>query len=439
VQAPVRRRALALCEERILYEQMASRRQGISPVNGLLNCLALHSIDPQHEELGPSLDAMETWKWEDEIEGLRFAGAHSTAWDTAFSIRALAATHKTTLSSSAQKAVRAAYRWLGETQLQEDLPDHERQRREAIRGGWCFSDGQHRWPVSDCTAEALTAILEAEAAGIVPKSERLPRARLAEAVAFILARQNDDGGFGSYEPRRAGALLELINPSEMYGNCMTERSYTECTASCVGALVRWLREDGAARRGVNDAASRQGGAAPLFDELASRAEAAVGKAVALLQSKQRSDGSYLGFWGVNFTYGIFHAVEALVTAGVGKKHRSIAGALAWLVDHQKADGGWGEHWKSCMTDAYVEHAESQPAMTAWALLALAEGRDPAADAKTNARIDEAIERGRSALAHMQETAGAWPQKAQSGVFFSTAMLDYRLYKDVFPTWALARA
>jgi hypothetical protein len=28
--------------------------------------------------------------------------------------------------------------------------------------------------------------------------------------------------------------------------------------------------------------------------------------------------------------------------------------------------------------------------------------------------------------------------AQSGVFFSTAMLDYRLYKDVFSTWALAR-
>jgi hypothetical protein len=24
------------------------------------------------------------------------------------------------------------------------------------------------------------------------------------------------------------------------------------------------------------------------------------------------------------------------------------------------------------------------------------------------------------------------------VFFSTAMLDYRLYKDYFPTWALAR-
>jgi lanosterol synthase len=250
----------------------------------------------------------------------------------------------------------------------------------------------------------------------------LPRTRLAEAVAFILRRQNDDGGFGSYEPRRAGSLLELINPSEMYGNCMTERSYTECTASCVGALVRWLREEGTQR-----------------SELASRAEKAVEKAVGLLRSRQLDDGSYLGFWGVNFTYGIFHVVEALVTAGVQKKDPSIARALSWLIEHQKADGGWGEHWKSCVTEEYVEHAESQPAMTAWALLALAEGRDPGADGKTNAKTEDAIARGIAALEHMQTSSGAWPQKAQSGVFFSTAMLDYRLYKDVFPTWALARA
>ena len=33
---------------------------------------------------------------------------------------------------------------------------------------------------------------------------------------------------------------------------------------------------------------------------------------------------------------------------------------------------------------------------------------------------------------------AWPQQAQSGVFFGTAMLDYRLYKDYFPAWALGQ-
>jgi lanosterol synthase len=42
------------------------------------------------------------------------------------------------------------------------------------------------------------------------------------------------------------------------------------------------------------------------------------------------------------------------------------------------------------------------------------------------------------LRQHQGADGAWPRQSQSGVFFSTAMLDYRLYKDYFPAWALAR-
>jgi lanosterol synthase len=38
----------------------------------------------------------------------------------------------------------------------------------------------------------------------------------------------------------------------------------------------------------------------------------------------------------------------------------------------------------------------------------------------------------------QGASGAWPGERASGVFFNTAVLDYRLYRQVFPTWALAR-
>jgi len=34
--------------------------------------------------------------------------------------------------------------------------------------------------------------------------------------------------------------------------------------------------------------------------------------------------------------------------------------------------------------------------------------------------------------------GDWPRDSVNGVFFGTAMLDYRLYNTYFPTWALAR-
>jgi lanosterol synthase len=68
-------------------------------------------------------------------------------------------------------------------------------------------------------------------------------------------------------------------------------------------------------------------------------------------------------------------------------------------------------------------------MTAWAVLALLEAGDLA---------DPAIARGCKFLRELQQKDGAWPRQSQSGVFFATAMLDYRLYKDTFPTWALGR-
>src|SRR5204863_252778 len=100
----------------------------------------------------------ESWKWEDEAEGIRYCGAHSTSWDTAFGMRALCeAPAAVVRAETAATALVKAYGWLRDAQMQDELPDYARERREPIRGGWCFSDGAHRWAVSDCTAEAMTA------------------------------------------------------------------------------------------------------------------------------------------------------------------------------------------------------------------------------------------------------------------------------------------
>jgi len=32
--------------------------------------------------------------------------------------------------------------------------------------------------------------------------------------------RNSDGGFASYETKRGGVLLELLNPSEVFGECV---------------------------------------------------------------------------------------------------------------------------------------------------------------------------------------------------------------------------
>lgn len=406
---PLRRRALRHCFQRIVFEQQATRGQGLSPVNGLLNCLALFAA--KHWAFESSLAAMQSWKWEDDAEGVRYCGAHSTSWDTAFGMRALLEAPATRRGEAATTTLVRAYNWLRDAQMQEELVGGKRERREPIVGGWCFSNGEHRWAVSDCTAEALTALMEMHAQEeLLPDGvRRISDERLAQAVRFILRRQNADGGFGSYEARRGSQILEWVNPSEMYGNCMTERSYTECTASCVGALARFRRVFPALMRGEVDLAIARG--------------------VELLRSRQLPDGSYLGFWGVNFTYAIFHVVEALSAAGLPAHDPAIARAIEWLLGKQKDDGGWGEHFSSCVTEQYVEHPESQAAMTAWALLALLETLPPS---------HPAIVRAVGWLQGKQLGDGQWPRQSQSGVFFSTAMLDYRLYKDYFPAWALAR-
>src|SRR5262249_5546300 len=118
-----------------------------------------------------------------------------------------------------------------------------------------------------------------------------------------------DGGFGTYERRRGGRFLERLNPSEMFGECMTERSYIECTASAVKALARFAR-------------------------LAPVPPAAIERACGFLRSAQRGDGSYPGFWGINFTYAGMFVMEALREAGSQANDRACSRIADWILARQ---------------------------------------------------------------------------------------------------------
>ncbi|HEY3236176.1 MAG TPA: prenyltransferase/squalene oxidase repeat-containing protein, partial [Polyangiaceae bacterium] len=405
------------CLERILYEMRASRYQALSPVNGLLSCLAIHASDPHHPELARCIAGLEAWRWEDEDKGIRYAGARSNAWDTAFVLRAALEAPEPWRQ---RQPMLEGYGFLRNTQMKEELEGRERERRDPVLGGFCFSDGAHRWPVSDCTAEALSAILEMHAdPALAPSSAlRIADGLIQKAITFVLARQNQDGGFGTYERRRAGSFLEALNPSEMFGQCMTERSYVECTASCVSALAR-----------ARTARTEEG--SPLLSRaIMGKVESSIRRAIHFLGSQQRPDGSWAGFWGIHFTYAIFHVVEAFHAAGRRSADPTLRRAVKWLLSKQKADGGWGEHYTSAMTGHYVEHSESQASNTAWALLALL----GAGEAPASAPVMRAVRW----LGSKQLPDGSWPTQAPAGVFFGTAVLDYTLYKNYFPTWALAR-
>ncbi len=414
---PLRRRALERCLRRVEHEQLVTGELGLSPVNALLDVLVLHAARPGSAAVTRALDAQAYWGWTDEAGGTRYAGARSQTWDTAFTMEALLAGQAADRAPgqaagrepepALADGVRRAAGFLRGAQVTAEIPRPEVTARSPALGGWCFSEGGHRWPVSDCTAEALAAL--AHAARTVPGTERLPDGDLRSAVRFLLERQNRDGGFGTYERRRGGRWLEALNPSEMFSNCMVEGSYVECTASALTAFA--------------------GLPAHVLGPLSSGVDRSRRRAVAFLMSSQAADGSWPAAWGVNRIYGTWFAVRGLRAAGLPAGHPRLRRAADWLRGVQRADGGWGEHHRGCTENRYAEHARSQPVSTAWSLLALLD---------TDGPEDPAVVRGVEWLCRTQRPDGAWEQTSVNGVFFGTGMLDYRLYAQYFPVWALGR-
>jgi len=388
----------------------------LSPVNGLLNILALwHAGRP---EFGQAFRAVDYWAWHDEAEGERFVGANSHSWDTAFSVQAIC---EGPARDQMNEFLAEARRYFEVSQMRHD-PAPEPKLQQAPRiGGFCFSDRTHKWPVSDCTAESLSA-LSYVGAGQVD---------VAAAVQFILSRQNADGGWGSFERRRGSMLLERSNLAEMFGGCMVEHSYVECTGSCLQGLRHALEafchserseESVLPGRMLQRLQHDKGG----FQQI----EAAIRSGTRLLRKQQLADGSWEGFWGIHHIYGTMFGVIGLLAGGAASDGPAIVRACRWLVKARLPDGGWGEDWRGVIEGKSTPASRSQVIQTAWALITLLKaGYDGPGAA-------EAIEGGVAHLRYTQLSGGNWPEQQVAGVFFQTAMLHYRLYKSYFPIWAL---
>lgn len=393
----VRSQILRQLRERMRRDLRASSHLSLSPVNGLLSILALWADNPEDTDLKRAVERMDAWFWEDACEGSRVAGAGSVCWDTSFALQALS----TLPDASDRVALTRGASFLATQQIEHPSFDYSVAHRIDPDGGWCFSELGHGWPVSDCTAEALLALLRT-------RPESLGREGAARAARFILRCQNFDGGFGSYEPRKTFFPLEWMNPSEMFGRCMTERSYIECTASSLIALREIQRR--------------------YPDLLRRRIECAIDCGRDFLVKTQNANGSWDAAWGVHYIYGTMFGVRGLLAAGIATSDERIRGARRWLLAHQRPDGGWGEHHASGRTGQYVHAHAGLSVQTAWALITLVEAREP---------DDAALARAASFLETTQQDSGEWPDGEFVGVFFETALLNYRLYRQYFPVMALA--
>ncbi|HMV65468.1 MAG TPA: terpene cyclase/mutase family protein [Myxococcota bacterium] len=398
----LRRRALAEVLDHIRYEDDESDSICIGPVNKALNLLVWHFVEPGGERVRKHLVRLDDYVSTDAL-GTRMNGYNNSRfWDTAFCMQALLATGR----PEADLALERAHAYVDAHQVATELPQRDRYYRQPRLGAWPFSDQPHGWPITDCTAEGLTVALAMR--GRVEGA--LGDDRLALAVERILERQNDDGGWGSYEKARGPEWLQRLNPSEIFGEIMIDASFTECTAACIHGLDQWRRRDGATPD--------------------PRVDRAIDRARDRLLAMQRPDGGWEGFWGVCFTYGTWFGIRGLRAAGLTADHPAIQRAADFLESIQLADGGWGETIDSCREHRPIPTPSSQPVMTAWAVLGLCEaGRGRA----------EATRRGVAALRDLQLDDGTWPQQGIAGVFNRTCSINYDSYRKYFPLWALAVA
>ncbi len=393
----LRARCVEAIVRSIRWELQTTNHTSISPVSGILNILVLWLRDPEDADGLRALAQLDCWIWEDDEGGLRVSGARSASWDTGFALQALSTAPEL---DGVGTALRRGANYLRGEQIGVSFEGYQAAYRNDPHGGWCFASGWHGWPVTDCTAEAVLALLygDRQASDVTV---------LGDAVRFMLRGQNRDGGFGTYEPQRSAVGLEWLNPAEMFGDSMTEHSYVECTASCLAALAACGEH---------------------FPQVIGQDETrSISRGEAWLRRSQEKDGSWRGVWGVQFIYGTFFGIRGLLAAGARPDDPALRSACQWLLNRQREDGGWGEHYRGCYTGQYVEHEESQVIHTAWAMIALLEAGD----------TDwAAIARGVQFLIDLQRTDGTWPRQDMAGIFFRTALLDYTLYRQYFPLHAL---
>uniref|UniRef100_A0AAX7U3R7 Terpene cyclase/mutase family member n=1 Tax=Astatotilapia calliptera TaxID=8154 RepID=A0AAX7U3R7_ASTCA len=379
----------------------------IGPISKTINMLVRWYVD------GPSSAAFQ--EHVSRIPDYLWSGTNgSQLWDTCFAVQAyleMAPSFKT--SSFYFDTLKNVYfKWLTSfslLQIPENPPQYQKYYRQMNKGGFPFSTRDCGWIVADCTAEGLKSLMLLQE--LRPSIRQpVPSERLCDAVNVLLSMKNTDGGFATYETKRGGRLLELLNPSEVFGDIMIDYTYVECTSAVMQALRHFQKV--------------------YPDHRAEEIRSTLREGLEYCRKVQRPDGSWEGSWGVCFTYGMWFGLEAFACMGhVRHVCEEVQKACQFLLDRQMPEGGWGEDFESCEQRRYIQSGSAQIHNTCWALLGLMAVRHP--DRKS-------IERGVQMLIDKQLPNGDWPQENIAGVFNKSCAISYTSYRNVFPIWTLGR-
>ncbi len=406
-----RKKAINLILDKINAEDEHTNYINIGPVNQVINSIVVwHAYGKESKQFMQHYERWFDYLWIAE-DGMKMNGYNgSQLWDTCFAAQAAIEFSEAANNPDSRKIVSEAYNFIEQSQISEEVRECKKYFRHASVGGWPFSTVEHGWPITDCSAEGLKTAIQIHHTdfAIEPK---ITAERLKQAADRVLGFQNANGGWASYELTRGGKWIELLNPSEIFGNIMIDYPYTECTSACVQGLAKF------------------NSAYPDYKK--QEIERAIKKGRDFILKQQRVDGSWYGSWAVCFTYGTWFAIEALITneGDFNEADKAVSKACAFLISKQNDDGSWGEKFDACLTKQYENNESGQVTNTAWAVLALMK----AGNSKT-----DAVKRGIEFLLSQQTKNGDFPQQSISGVFNHSCGITYTAYRNVFPAWALAR-
>jgi squalene-hopene/tetraprenyl-beta-curcumene cyclase len=290
-----------------------------------LDLLGYGPETPQRQEAQRQFDNLLV----DDGERFFFQPCFSPVWDTAIALFSIGEAG----GAPPARLARAAG-WMLAKEVRR--PGDWSVKRPGVEpSGWYFEFANEFYPDIDDTAMVLLALLHAKA-----DDGASQRAAIERATRWLLAMQSHDGGWAAFDVDNDWEPLSGVPFADH--NAMLDPTCPDITGRVLEALCR---------SGVDPQS------------------AAIRRGVDYLLRTQEGDGSWYGRWGVDYVYGTFLALRGLRAAGVDEREASVLRAGEWLRSVQNADGGWGESCASYDNNRFTA-AASTPSQTAWAVLGL---------------------------------------------------------------------